>query len=54
MLDVKKELENQEKEIARLTRDNFLLTEENESLAKRLRRAYQKNTKQNAEKELQK
>ena len=45
MLDVKKELENQERKIAKLTRANLLLEEDNIKLAKRLRKAYQKNSK---------
>lgn len=45
MLDVKKELENQERKIAKLTRANVLLEEDNIKLAKRLRKAYQKNSK---------
>ena len=49
MLDVKKELENQERKIAKLTRANVLLEEDNLKLAKKLRRAYQKNSKQNLE-----
>ena len=45
MLDVKEELKNQEREIAKLTRANVLLEEDNIKLAKRLRKAYQKNSK---------
>ena len=40
MLDVKKELENQEREIAKLTKANVLLEEDNIKLTKRLRKAY--------------
>ena len=40
MFDVKKELENQEREIAKLTKANVLLEEDNIKLAKRLRKAY--------------
>ena len=49
MLDVKKELENQAREIVTLTKANLLLEEGNIKLAKKLRRAYQKNSKQNLE-----
>ena len=49
MLDVKEELENQKIKIAKLTRANVLLEEDNLKLTKRLRKAYQKNTKQNLE-----
>ena len=40
MFNVKKELENQEREIAKLTKANVLLEEDNIKLAKRLRKAY--------------
>ena len=39
MFNVKEELENQEKEIARLTRANVLLEKDNTKLTKQLRKA---------------
>jgi len=47
MFNVKEELKNQEREIAKLTEANVLLEEDNIKLARKLRKAYQKNSKQN-------